>query len=348
MTYEPTLAPFTPYLGAPGVSVKFTALASGTASLNVWRAAGGRTMPVRGGANAPASTAFGVFDAEAPFGIPASYWAEMFDVDGVSLGITGTTSIQIDSSVTWIGNPLAPHGATKVRTGAGTGAQVAGQNDVTVYYPAGRRAGVAVTGPRRGIPSVPLRFYADIEATSTAIDSMFGSVDGNLGLPPILCVRLASGMASRLPRPLFVAVPAPTATPVNAVAGGTVVEWDLSGPEVDPPTPELAPAVLSRADLDTYYLSRTARDTAYASRLAMDTDYRLAGYADGGGTPGGSATVDVYGAGIYGADLPTIAGTAGTAGTSSGTVPATTVNGDGTATTSGGTVTDNGDGTATI
>lgn len=342
MTYEPTLAPFTPYLGAPGVSVIFNTLADGTATLDVWRAAGGRTMPVRGGSGAAVSTSFGVFDPEAPFGISASYWAEMFDVDGVSLGITGTTAIQIDSTVTWIGNPLAPHGATTVRTGAGTGATVAGQNDVAVYYPVGRRAGVAVTGPRRGIASVPLRFYADTAATSDSIDSMFGSLDGNLGLPPILCVRLASGMASRLPRPLFVAVPAPTQTPVNAVAGGTVVEWDLSGPEIDPPTPELAPAVLSHADLDTYYPTRASRDTAYASRLAMDTDYSLAGYADGGGTPGGGATVDVYGAGIYGDDLPTVGG-----GTSGPPVTVTS-NGDGTATTTTGTVTDNGDGTATI
>jgi hypothetical protein len=344
VTYEPTLAPFTPYLGAPGVAVKFTALEPGCASINVWRAAGGRTMPVRGGAGAPASTAFGVFDADAPFGIPSAYWAEMFDIDGVSLGITGTTTIQIDSKVTWIANPLAPHGATKVRTGAGTGQQVVGQNDVTVYYPVGRRAGVAVTGPRRGLASVPLRFYADTPATSDAIDAMFGSIDGNLGLPPIVCVRLASGMAARLPRPLYVAVPAPTATPVNAVAGGTVVEWDLTGPEVDPPTPELAPAVLSRADLDTYYPTRNDRDTAYASRLAMDTDYSLAGYADGGGTPGAGTTVDIYGAGIFGDDLPL---GIGGPGVTSGAVPAVVSNFDGTATNTGA-ITDNGDGTATI
>jgi hypothetical protein len=347
VTYEPTLTPFTPYLGAPGVSVIFSALDPNTASLNVWRQAGGRTMPVRGGANAPASTAFGVFDADAPFGIPSAYWAEMFDVDGVSLGITGTTSIQIDSTITWVANPLAPHGATTVRTAAGTGQQVAGQNDVTVYYPVGRRAGVAVTGPRRGLASVPLRFYADTTPVSDALDAMFGTIDGNLGLPPIVCVRLASGMAPRLPSPLYVAVPAPTQTPVNAVAGGTVVEWDLTGPEVDPPTPELAPAVLSRADLDTYYTTRATRDTAYASRLAMDTDYSLAGYADGGGTPGAGASEGIYGAGIYGAAPTTVTPNSGGAGVSSGSVPAVTSNGDGTATTSA-RVTDNGDGTATI
>lgn len=280
MAYEPTLTAQPDSTPMPRVTVTFTSFATGTTSVNIWRQAGGRQMAVRGGIGLPVAGAVALVDVEAP-GIVCSYFAEMFDSDGSSLGSTGSAQITPTLPDTWVHNPFAPASGTTVRVARATGQSVAGQIPVTTYYPTGRRAGVAVSGQRRGIGAPQVVVYADTIAQSDALDDMLGPVDGDLGLPPFLCIRFSSAIVGniRLPQPLFLAVPAPAQTPINLAAGGTRIAWDISGAEIDPPAAALAQALLRREDVAAFYPTRAAFAAAYASRLAAATDYNLAGYA---------------------------------------------------------------------
>lgn len=280
MAYEPTLTAQTSSNPMPRVTVLFTSLPAGVATVIVWRSTGGRSTAVRGGYQVPVAGPLGLVDVEAP-AVPCTYFAQLFDSGGNSLGFTGTSVITPTMPDTWIHNPFNPAGATRVRVAAATGATVAGQNPLQVYYPAGRRAGVAIAGARRGIANANVVVYGDTIAQSDALDAMFGTSDGDLGLPPFVCVRFSSAIVSRirLPQPLFLAVPAPTQTPVNLLAGGTRIGWDISGAEVDPPAAALAQALLRRKDINAYFATRAAFNASYATRFAANTDYNLAGFA---------------------------------------------------------------------
>lgn len=280
MAYAPTLTAQMTATPMPHVTIQFASFAAGTASITVLRQAGGRQMPVRGGYQLAVAGAAGLVDIEAP-AVACAYSAEMFDTDGDSLGFTDSTTITPVLPDTWLHNPFDPAAGIAVRVAAATGATVQGQNPVDVYYPVGRRAGVAVGGPRRGLANAAVVVYPASIADADALDSMFGPVNGDLGLPPFLCVRFSTAIVARirLPQPLFLAVPAPTQTPVNLIAGGHRIGWDISGPEIDPPAAALSQALLRREDINAYYPTRAAFNAAYASRLDANTDYNLAGYA---------------------------------------------------------------------
>lgn len=280
MTYEPTLTATVLPTGQPGVTVTFASFAPGTTAINVIRQSGGRSMFVRGGVQLTVAGAAGLLDPEAP-AKPCSYLAEMLDAAGNTIAFTGLTAYTPTFAQSWVHNPFDPAHGVAVRIAAATGSSVSGQIPVATYYPIGRQAGVAVTGPRRGVGAAQVAIYADTIAQSDALDAMFGQVSGELGLPPFLCVRFSTALAARirLPQPLFLAVPAPTQTPINLIGGGTRIGWDLSGAEVDPPAAALAQPLLRRKDVNARYATRAAFNAAYATRLAANTDYNLAGYA---------------------------------------------------------------------
>lgn len=279
MSYEPTLTVLTDNNPMPRVLVAFSSFAPGTTTVNVWRTSGTRQYLVRGGVGLAVAGGAGLVDLEAP-AVPSTYFAEMFASDGSTLGFTGATTTVPVLANTWVHNPFQPTRGVAVTVAAATAAQIAGQVAAAIYYPAGRRAGVAVTGQRAGIPAAKVVVRVDSNLDSDAIDAMFGPTNGELGLPPFVCIRFSSAIVGniRLPQPLFLVVPTPTQTPINLIAGGQRNEWDLTGAEVDPPAAALAETILSRADIDAYFTSRANSDGSYSSRLARDTDYNLAGF----------------------------------------------------------------------
>lgn len=307
--YPPALTAYVDAFPTPRVRIIFTSLDPNCVTVTIYRQATARMMPVRGGINLPVAGGVGVVDLEVPFGVPCVYIAQMFDVDGVFIGTTGTGQITVPCPDTWVQNPFNPAGAIRCRVGIDTGQTVQAGVTLTPVYPSGRRSGIGIGGQRYGIPNVPITLYTDTLSDAVALDGMFGSVNGDLGLPPFLVIRLAGPIAARiqLPAPLIIGVSQPTRTLINAAAGGAKTAWNVSGPELDPPAASLAQAVYSRNDMDAAFATRNSRDVTYLTRLAMDTDYRYAGAAGGGspdttvGTPTTTTTdTTTYGAGDYG------------------------------------------------
>jgi hypothetical protein len=302
--YAPSLTGYIDRNPCARVRVAFNSLPPNCVSITVWRQATGRQLPVRGGINLAVAVGVALIDPEAPSGVPALYVAQMFDIDGVFIGTTGTAQITLRSPDTWVQNPFDPSGAITCRVGIDTGRTVTLGATLSAVYPAGRRAGIGIGGQRFGIPNVPVHLYGDTIEQAEALDDMFGTRNGDLGLPPFLVVRFSAKLAKRLmlPQPLILGVSAPTRTLINAAGGGQKPGWDVSGPELDPPAAALAEAIYSRDDMDAGFVSRDARDSAYTSRLAMDTDYNRAGAAGDGSPDAGTGSDDPpeYGAGSYG------------------------------------------------
>jgi hypothetical protein len=91
----------------PSVEIYFSSLGTGSpTSITVYRLADGVTEIVRTANRAPATTAFTVVDYEVPFGVVATYFSEVFDAAGTSLGLSSTVTTTVDSDSVWIHDPL--------------------------------------------------------------------------------------------------------------------------------------------------------------------------------------------------------------------------------------------------
>jgi hypothetical protein len=91
----------------PSVEVYFSGLGSGSPTrITVYRLADGETNIVRTANNVAATTAFTVTDYEAPFGVVISYYAEVFNAAGTSLGLSPLATTTLNSDSIWVHDPL--------------------------------------------------------------------------------------------------------------------------------------------------------------------------------------------------------------------------------------------------
>lgn len=91
----------------PSVEIYFSSLGSGSpAYITVYRLADGETNVVRTANYTAASSSFTVIDYEVPFGVVSSYYSEVFNSAGTSLGTSAVTTTQYDSDSVWIHDPL--------------------------------------------------------------------------------------------------------------------------------------------------------------------------------------------------------------------------------------------------
>ncbi|MGN8049544.1 hypothetical protein ACTJKO_07605 [Curtobacterium sp. 22159] len=256
----------------PRVSVVFTDLAAITQYVTVRRTAGGRTMPVRGGVQLYAVGGAAVLDQEVPFGIDVSYQAEQFDANGVSLGMTDTASVTVDTMDAWVHQPLNPNLSLQVRVRLKSTETLGWESPGDVVYTQGASVGRLINGQRSGIKDSSLLLRLIRPSDAAVLDAMFGTYDSTY--PAVLCVRTPPNVP--LPPVLFWGC----TTPKRLTSGANkLVQYQLDGSEVAPPAPGLVIPTLSRNDIDAAYPTRAARSAAYTSRLARDTDYSLGGTA---------------------------------------------------------------------
>lgn len=262
---------------APRIQVLIDDLPPGVASLTLYRTAEGRAFRVRGAVAVAVSTAFQTLDVEAPFGVDASYRAQMFASDGADVGFTVSASTVLDVTTCWVHNPLDPSNAAQIDIDEKSAKSLTRRVDGEIFRPEQRPLAVLITSRRRGLEQVQLFFSTDDAVVAEKFEGMFGGYNDDEQLVPVLCVRVPGYVD--LPRPLFAGGLSPTKMPINIHMGGSLREWEIVADEAEPPFPGLVVALLTRDDIDAFFSSRTTLDAAYASRTAIDRDYAKAGTA---------------------------------------------------------------------
>tara|TARA_R110002020_G_scaffold48774_5_gene139039 strand:+ start:1336 stop:2265 length:930 start_codon:yes stop_codon:yes gene_type:complete len=299
-------------LDAPGllprVEVLLENIASGVAFVTIRRTASGRTFLVRGAVLQPVTDAISVVDFECPFNRQIQYVAELFDASGISLGFTspaimgdiesggllpgedefpgedvfpelGVIGTGVISTDTWMHNPLNPDGGVRVQLMDTAARALSRPVPGGVVYPRGRRVGVMVAEPRRGVQGIVLDVFCEDLETADQIQAFLG--DYSTTTVPVICVRLGlEDGRMRVPQPLFLGTNDIVEEDVNVRWGGVNTIQRITGSEVAPPAPGLFVPLLTYADLNAFYETYTAFNAAYASYLAASRDYSLAGFAD--------------------------------------------------------------------
>jgi hypothetical protein len=263
----------------PHVEMTIFGLNPNTVTITVTRTVKGRTMVVPGQIRGYAVGGRNVVDWDAPFGVPLSYRAEQFDIDGNSLGFTVPFTTQLDVESTWIQNAFDPRHAVPVTMASGAGATLSRPTPTDVYYPVGSGLGVGISGQRKGLTDVPVPFLTFSELDADKVRGMFGDPYTSPSVPPVVVIRTGAGQNLRLPQPFYALIQDAGETPMDTNIGGHITRWECTAIEVARPAPALVAAVLSYADLDAAYPTYSAMDAAYDSYLARDRDYSLAGTA---------------------------------------------------------------------
>lgn len=262
----------------PFVDVAFTGLPGSVNTITVYRLVGGTPRLVRGGLRKYAVGGATVADYEAPFGIPLTYRAEMFDISGYSLGYTSNITTSLNVAETWIHNPLDPSTGVAVTMEGAAVSKLTRPTAVDVRYPIGRGLGTAVSGQRRALADVDLSFLTFTDADADRVEAMFGNPYDDFPLPPVVCVRTGVGKKMRLPQPLHVACDI-DGLPLDGSQAGSTIQWAVTGQEVIPPAAGIIAPDYTLADLDAAYSTLADIDAAYLTLLDIDRAYGLAGYA---------------------------------------------------------------------
>lgn len=261
----------------PKVEVLLTGLDSSVASVTAYRISSGVTERVRGVINASVSGAGSWVDFEVP-AQQATYRVEYFDSAGDTLGFSEDAEIELGFAGCWMHNPLAPTGAVKVELSDSAGASLSRPVPGEILYPRGRRAGVIVSGPRRGLMGGVFDVYTRDFRTADRVQAFLGGPGADL--PPVICIRPGVDHRIRLGRsPLFLGVLDIAEEGLDVRWGGDTIVQRIQGDEVSPPAPGLFIPLLRRKDVNAFYASREAFNAAYLTRLDANRDYSLAGYS---------------------------------------------------------------------
>lgn len=278
MAYAPVLSASLDAAPSPRVEVLFSSLHPSAATLTVFRAAGGRTYPIRGGVRVATAGAFTRIDMEVPFGVPVTYYAEMFDAAGLSLGVTDSASVTVWCDDTWVHNPLSPAGAVRVQFRGNAARKIDRPTNAEVVFPLGRRVGVIVGNGRQGIRDVVLDVVTDTLEDADRMADLLGGYDRET--TPVLCFRVGASDRIRLPRPFFVGVEGSASEEdLNYVLGGETITHPLQGSEVSPPSPGIFIPFLTNADINAFYASNAAINAAHSTNLSINRNYQIAGTA---------------------------------------------------------------------
>lgn len=263
--------------GAPKVEVQLTGLAASVATVTGYRLANGREHVIRGMIRVAVSGGGTWVD----FAVPAqqaTYKVEMFDSSGSSLGFTESVDVTLGFSGCWMHNPLSPSGAVRVTLLDTAGGSLSRPVPGSVVYPKGRRVGVMVANPRRGVAGGVFDVFCDDLDTADAVQAFLG--DYTTTTVPVICVRPGVDYAGlRVTSPMFLGVNDIAEEGVDVRFGGEATIQRIRGDEVSEPAPGVFVPLLTRADLNAYYATRQDLNESYLTRLSANGDYDLSGYA---------------------------------------------------------------------
>lgn len=273
----PVLTPYVDAAPCPRVEVFFPSFDAGTASVTVYRLAGGQERQVRGAVGAPTGGTFTRIDFEVPFNVPVTYRAEQFNATGVSIGFTPSASLTVVSPDTWMHNPLNPEGAVRVALLDSAVKRLARPVPGEISRPLGRRVGVVLSSPRQGLKDAVFDVFASTFPEADAVQALVGN--GFDSAVPVICIRPGSDNPMRVPLPLFLGVLGIPEEDVSVRYGGQATVHRIEGDEVDPPIPGLFVPLLTRADLNAAFATRAALNAGGLTRADINRRYDLAGTA---------------------------------------------------------------------
>lgn len=182
------------------------------------------------------------YDYYAPFGVPVTYQAEMFDANGASLGysIAGTVTLNVTDAV--ITSPTDPRKSVRVEMGAAAGSTLTNPVTAQVHEIDGRR--ILIAEADYGLDGVPLSFWTDTLQQYRAVLDVFRSANS------LVVFRIPPPM--EVPRTLYV-FGVPTRTETNLPMGIEEFGWELQGTEVTPPTTQVVIALVTYARFRNYF-----------------------------------------------------------------------------------------------
>ena len=276
MAYEPKITLYFDQKPTERAEVLFESFAAGTARATVYITVAGRQSEVRGAINARVAGALTRIDMQIPFGVPVTYHAEMFDSAGVSLGLTGSTTKTFNVKATSLHNPLDPQNAVHVIMASTAAGSISRPVPGSVIHPLNRHVGVVVSGTRQGVTGVVMDCYTESDADADKVAAMFGGYSGKT--VPVLCLRIGADVRMRIPRPFYAAV----LDPREEAGAGSKIAWRMTGDEVSPPAPGIFIPLLTRADINAFYLTRAAVNSAHPTRLSVNRAYELIGAGNAG------------------------------------------------------------------
>lgn len=219
--FEPTLVGS--FAGHPSVQITFDALDAATSTVTVWRRADTLEI-VPGTEGAFAAGGFVVEDHWAPHSIEVTYWAEMFDSSGASLGVTGSASTTVwgvrDEVV--VSDPFDPENAVSVQMGSSFGSALGPKLDVETHI-VGSRV-VSLIGNHSLLQDVDLTLKTDTQEQADTLRSIL-----NQG---IVLFRLAPYVRPQFPTVLYatVAWSVVDSAGLNGYEfGGESATWQITG-----------------------------------------------------------------------------------------------------------------------
>lgn len=263
--------------GLPKVEVLLEDIDTDVETVTAYRLSGGRELKVSGIIDASVSGGGSWVDFEVP-AQAATYRIEYKGAGGVPLGFSESVTVELGFTGCWMHNPFAPTGGARVVLAETAARTLSRPVPGEIVYPRGRRVGVMVTAPRRGLAGVVFDVISSDLDTADRIQAFLG--DDTTILTPVICVRPGVDYAGlRVPSPLFLGVLDIAEEGVDVAWGGSVTMQRIRGDEVSRPAPGIFVPLLRRMDIDAYYATRAAIDADNLTRLDIDRNYTLAGFA---------------------------------------------------------------------
>jgi hypothetical protein len=257
----------------PYVEVFVEDYPAGTATLRIERLSDNRTWDVRGGVSVNAGVA--VLDFEVPFCVPSTYRAECFTSDGMSIGYTDSSTTTVWEDRTILHQPMNPRMWVNPTRLVGTAPKLERPSDGSVVRVEGATTDRVIGSGRSGVVASQWSLLTNRIEDADALQALLGTYETRQ--VPVLCIRTPPPM--RVPRTFFVHVPALAEISLDAHLGGTSMQFDFTGREVEPPYPGLTTPLLTYGDIDAAYGSYDLADAAYPTYTDRDRDYSLAGSA---------------------------------------------------------------------
>jgi hypothetical protein len=256
----------TPYAdNAPGprVVVNVTAVTSGTVTATLRRRYGDTDEVVPGADRIQATTGFVRTDYYPPVGVPVTYQAQLFDVNGAAIGYTAsaTTTIDVPDSSAWLSSPTDPNLTVQVEMSDDAGSSLTRDIVSSVHQVGGRK--ILIAEDDYGLVNIPLSFWVDTVAEARVVDAILR--DG-LGL---MVFRIAPPM--EVPRVLY-AIGSPSRQETNLPADVEDTLFEMTGDEGSAPATVIVAAVITYGR----YTSNIATYGAFRSQYGTYRDALLA------------------------------------------------------------------------